>query len=133
MPQAELGAIYRDSDVVCVPSLCDEAFGMVVLEALACGAAVVASARGGLPEAGGDAAIYVDPMDERAFAAAVARLANDEKHLAEMRRRGTARAAEASWATAYEQFQLAVELFRDTSRMRKRKRTITEPSVERAV
>ena len=125
--------IYRDSDVVCVPSVCDEAFGTVVLEALACGAAVVASARGGLPEAGGDAAIYVDPTDERAFAAAVARLANDEKHLDEMRRRGTARAAGGSWSTVYEQFLLAVEFFRDTRRMRKRKRTITEPSVERAV
>ncbi len=131
VPQAELGVVYRDSDVVCVPSLCDEAFGMVVLEALACGAVVVASARGGLPEAGGDAAIYVDPTDERAFAATLARLANDERLLAEMRSRAAARASEASWDTAYEEFQLAVEVFRDAKRIGER--TDAEPSLERAI
>ena len=122
VPQAELGAIFRDSDVVCVPSVCEEAFGMVVLEALACGAAVVASARGGLPEAGGDAATYVDPTDEQAFATAVARLANDQEHLAEMRRRAAARVADASWDKAYERFQASVELFRDTAARPKRER-----------
>jgi glycosyltransferase involved in cell wall biosynthesis len=110
--QQELGTIYRNSDVVCVPSLCDEAFGMVVLEALACGCGVVASPKGGLSEAGGGAAVYVDPTDETAFAKAVARFANDPSHREEMSRRGIARAQGASWSAAYDRFWDAAERFR---------------------
>jgi glycosyltransferase involved in cell wall biosynthesis len=111
VPQEQLGAIYRETDVVCVPSICDEAFGMVVLEALACGCAVVASPRGGLMEAGEGSAIYVDPTDELAFAKTLAKLANDPESLDEKRRSGVARASEASWSVAYDQFHEAVALF----------------------
>jgi glycosyltransferase involved in cell wall biosynthesis len=114
VPQSELGMIYRETDLVCVPSLCDEAFGMVVLEALACGCAVIASPRGGLLEAGGDSAIYLDPSDEVAFAESIAHLATDQSHLDEMRRRGVTRACGASWNAAYDLFLEAIQMFRDT-------------------
>ena len=52
-PQAAVAEHLRDSDLVCVPSVWQEPFGMAALEAMACGAAVVASERGGLPEACG--------------------------------------------------------------------------------
>ena len=109
--QPELSEIYRSSDVVCVPSTWDEPFGMVALEALACGAAVIASPRGGLREAGGDAAIYVEPTDEQGLARALADLANDDVLLADISQRGIAHAAPRTWTSSYKRLRSAVESF----------------------
>ncbi len=56
----QLADLYRAAAVVCVPSLY-EGFGLPILEAMACGAAVVASNRGAMPEVAGDGAITTDP------------------------------------------------------------------------
>ena len=56
----ELADLYRAAAVTAYPSLY-EGFGIPVLEALACGSPVVASRRGAIPEAAGDAAILVEP------------------------------------------------------------------------
>ena len=56
----ELADLYRAAAVVCVPSLY-EGFGLPILEAMACGAPVVASNRGAMPEVAGDGAITTDP------------------------------------------------------------------------
>ncbi len=56
---------------VFVPSLWQEPFGAVALEALAAGAIVISSDRGGLKEAGASLALYYDPDDEDAFIDAV--------------------------------------------------------------
>jgi glycosyltransferase involved in cell wall biosynthesis len=56
----ELADLYRAAAVVCVPSLY-EGFGLPILEAMACGAPVVASNRGAMPEVAGDGAICTDP------------------------------------------------------------------------
>lgn len=79
---------YRDNPVVLeamakaaivvVPSRWPEPFGITALEALASGAALIVSPRGGLPEVAGEAAVYVDPDDASAVAAAIARLARDQ-------------------------------------------------------
>lgn len=71
----ELAERYRRTSVVCLPSVFDESFPLVAAEAMACGTALVASSRGGLPEVGGDAARYVDPKDTDGFAAVIAELA----------------------------------------------------------
>jgi len=47
----DLPLLYRAADVSIVPSLSNEGFGLVTLESLACGTAVVATDVGGLPEA----------------------------------------------------------------------------------
>jgi glycosyltransferase involved in cell wall biosynthesis len=60
------------ADVVCQPSLV-EPFGLVTLEALACGRSVVATRVGGPPEfVPPEAGVLVDPADEEALAAALA-------------------------------------------------------------
>ena len=63
--------------IVVVPSRWQEPFGLVALEALASGAALICADRGGLREVAGDAAVYVDPDDPAALAAAIRALAAD--------------------------------------------------------
>lgn len=47
----ELPTYYNASDIFIIPSLYEEGFGRVILEALSCGVPVIASNRGGIPEA----------------------------------------------------------------------------------
>jgi D-inositol-3-phosphate glycosyltransferase len=73
--RTELADWYRASDLVCVPSY-SESFGLVALEAQACGTPVVASAVGGLRTAVADgiSGVLVDGHDPRAWSSVLARL-----------------------------------------------------------
>jgi glycosyltransferase involved in cell wall biosynthesis len=73
---AVLAAMQRAAIVV-VPSRWAEPFGLVALEAMACGAALVCSPRGGLPEVAGETALYADPDQPGDLAAAILELATD--------------------------------------------------------
>ena len=93
---------YRDRDavlqamagaaIVVVPSRWQEPFGLVALEALASGAALICADRGGLREVAGDAAIYVDPEVPAALAAAIRALADDPVRRAALAQAGRERA-----------------------------------------
>ncbi len=48
--------LFGSADIVVVPSICDESFGLVLAEAMACGAACLVSDAGALPEVAGAAA-----------------------------------------------------------------------------
>jgi len=71
----ELPQWYRLSDLVCVPSY-SESFGLVALEAQACGTPVVATAVGGLRTAVADgiSGVLVDGHDPRAWSSVISRL-----------------------------------------------------------
>ena len=71
----KLPDLYRSSDLVCVPSY-SESFGLVALEAQACGTPVVASAVGGLRTAVADgiSGVLVDGHNPRAWSSVLARL-----------------------------------------------------------
>ena len=73
--RSELADWYRASDLVCVPSY-SESFGLVALEAQACGTPVVASAVGGLRTAVSDgiSGTLVDGHDSKAWASVLSRL-----------------------------------------------------------
>ncbi len=74
---ADLPALYAGARMFCFPSL-HEGFGLPVLEAQSYGAPVMTANRSALPEIAGDAALYVDPTDVDAIAAAMLRLSQDE-------------------------------------------------------
>jgi D-inositol-3-phosphate glycosyltransferase len=93
---------YTAADVCAIPSY-DEPFGLVAIEAMACGTPVVASAVGGLrftvlPEETG---LLVQPKDVDALAAAIDRIFSDEVWSQKLRKRATERVQQNfSWAAA---------------------------------
>ncbi|HQU80545.1 MAG TPA: glycosyltransferase family 4 protein [Azonexus sp.] len=76
-------SIFSAAEIVVVPSLWNEAFGRVVVEAMACGAAVIATAVGGMQElfSDGKEGILVRKADAPAIASAINRLCNDQDFL----------------------------------------------------
>ena len=103
-----IAEVFREHDIVCVLSRSNEPFGLVVLEAMASGCAVVASNRGGLPEASGGAAMLVDPDDRQSVLAAMRRLVTDPDALSQAKRASVARASNASWKVTAERFTSAL-------------------------
>lgn len=75
---AKLPEIIARSDVFAFPTLY-EGFGLAVLEAMACGAAIVTSDTSSLPEVVGDGALLCDPTDENDIANKIYSLISDEK------------------------------------------------------
>ena len=69
---------YRASDLVCVPSH-SESFGLVAIEAQACGTPVIAAAVGGLRTAVADgfSGSLVDGHDPKAWSSVISRLLNE--------------------------------------------------------
>ena len=96
-----LAALYRGATALVVPSR-DEGFGLPLLEALACGAPVVASAAGNLPDLAGGAAVLVPPGDAGALGVALAKLLGDERTRARLKKLGPTVAAPYTWARAAE-------------------------------
>jgi glycosyltransferase involved in cell wall biosynthesis len=94
-----LRTLYRKAALVLVPSFA-EGFGLVAVEAMACGAAVVAGDASALPEATGGAALLLSPQEPRAWAAAIRRLLDDPAELTALRARGAARFAYADRAAS---------------------------------
>jgi len=93
---AELAALYRGAEVAVVPSG-HEGFGFPVLEAMACGAPVVASTAGNIPAVAGQAALLVTPGNAVELAAAIDAVRRDPAVAGRLRRAGVRRAAEFSW------------------------------------
>jgi glycosyltransferase involved in cell wall biosynthesis len=93
-------ALLGGAEALAYPSLY-EGFGLPVLEAMACGAPVLASDVAALPELVDGAGVLVDPADPDAIAAGLASILTDDDLRARLRSRGAARAASYTWdATA---------------------------------
>lgn len=94
---AELLQLYNAATVVVCPSIY-EGFGLPLLEALQCGAPVIASRVASFPEVAGDAVAYVDdPRDAEGFARHIEALLADAELRAQLRGRGPERARAFSW------------------------------------
>jgi len=95
--QAELPALYSGARLFVYPSMY-EGFGLPPLEAMACGAPVIASRRASLPEVVGDAGILVEPMDDAAIASHMRSLIEDDGLHARLGQAGQVRAAAFTWS-----------------------------------
>ncbi len=92
----DLKALYCGATALVYPSFY-EGFGIPVLEAMACGAPVIASAASSVPEVAGDAAMLVDPNDVPAIARAMTEIASQEALRREMIAKGLRQIEKFSW------------------------------------
>ncbi|MBN1312507.1 MAG: glycosyltransferase family 4 protein [Anaerolineae bacterium] len=97
----DLPALYRAAAVFAYPALY-EGFGLPVLEAMACGVPVITSNISSLPEAAGEAALLVSPLDVEEMASVLGRLLADEVLRNNLRGKGIAHAGKFTWARAAE-------------------------------
>ncbi|HTZ43869.1 MAG TPA: glycosyltransferase family 1 protein [Jatrophihabitans sp.] len=96
LPLEQLPGLLGGAAVVAYPSF-GEGFGLPVLEAMACGTAVLTTRHLSLPEVGGNAVAYCE-TEAGSIGAALVALLDDPHRRAELGRAGVARAAEFSWA-----------------------------------
>lgn len=116
VPQEDLPGLYRGAVVFLCPTL-EEGFGLPALEAMASGTPVVVSAIPVWRETCGDAALFVDPRDPRAIAAAVTRVAGSAEEQGRLRDLGLQRAARFSWReTAKRTVEVYGKALREASR-----------------
>jgi len=92
-PTTEPWTVYSESDVIAFPSI-SEGFPYAILEAMMCGAAVVATDVGGVSEALGDCGVLVPSRSPRAMAYALSCLLNDHCGRERLGRLAYARAIE---------------------------------------
>ncbi len=91
-----LRELYRGARAFVYPSRY-EGFGIPPLEAMACGAPVIATRTGAIPEFAKDAALLVAPGDRNALRAALARVLGDAELRRDLRARGSERARAWTW------------------------------------
>lgn len=99
LPHDDVVQLYSHARVFVCPSVY-EPFGLINLEAMACGTAVVASRVGGIPEVvvDGETGVLLPPDDPQAIAAAVRDLCHDPERAARLGAAGRRRVeAEFSW------------------------------------
>jgi glycosyltransferase involved in cell wall biosynthesis len=95
-PREDLVALYSQAQIFVFPSWI-EGFGLPILEAMTCGAPVIASNRGSIPEVAGDAALIIDAEDASGLAIYIERLLTSPEESSQWQQRGFARAKHFSW------------------------------------
>jgi glycosyltransferase involved in cell wall biosynthesis len=99
--EGDLAALYTGADLFAFSPVL-EGFGLPLVEAMACGTAVVASDVPALREVGGDVARYVPPGDDALFARAIGEELGDPSRLAARGAAGLSRARNFSWTKTAE-------------------------------
>jgi glycosyltransferase involved in cell wall biosynthesis len=123
VPFEDLPALLNGADVFVYPSLY-EGFGLPPLEAMACGAPVLASRATSLPEVVGDAGVLVDPYRVEEIAEGMHRVLTDRALNAALRDKALARARTFSWQRTARLTWAAYEEARGLARRRFPKRSV---------
>jgi phosphatidylinositol alpha-1,6-mannosyltransferase len=113
---ADLGACYANADLFVLPSRASieppdvEGFGIVFLEAAACGTPSLGGTSGGIPEAVLDreTGFLVDPLDPEAIAEKILELMSDRTLLKAISDRARAHALESTWEIACPRYYSAL-------------------------
>ncbi len=106
--RAELARWYRAADLVAVPSY-SESFGLVAIEAQACGTPVVAARVGGLPTAVGNAGVLVNGHATSDWADAIEGLLADDLRRLALSRRARVHAEQFGWGATTDALVAAYE------------------------
>jgi len=96
VPAEDLVFWYNAATILIYPSRY-EGFGLPLLEAMACGTAVIAANTSSLPEVVGDSGLLVEPDDVEGFTAAMRTLAGDDSYRQQLEQSGLDRAASFTW------------------------------------
>ncbi|KAB2836758.1 MAG: glycosyltransferase family 4 protein [Candidatus Brocadia sp.] len=96
IPYEDLPYLYSACKLFVYPSTC-ESFGMTLVEAMACGAPILASHREPMPEICADAALYFDPMNPAAIADAILKTLKNPDMISALARNSLERAKTFSW------------------------------------
>lgn len=82
---SDMRQVYRQTRLLLAPSIWEEGFGMVAIEAQSCGIPVIASTRGGLPESVGDGGLLIkDYRNVQAWVEAVEKMLEDQRQYEEL-------------------------------------------------
>lgn len=108
VPQNDLPLLYSAAKVLLYPSFY-EGFGLPVVEAMACGTPVITANISAMPEVGGAAALYVDPMDEGEIRDKLREVWVDEDLRQSMVKKGLRQAEKFTWEKCAKQ---TVEVYR---------------------
>lgn len=126
VPRPVLAQWYRAADLVLVPSY-SESFGLVAIEAQACGTPVVAARVGGLPTAVGEAGLLVDGHATSDWTDAVESLLQDERRRLALGTYAVRHAAQFGWDATTDRL---LDVYRQA--MRERANGTTESPLDEA-
>ena len=118
VPEQDLLELYNLCELFVFPSL-HEGFGLPCLEAMACGAAVIASDRTSLPEVVGNHNALFDPTSPREISRAIERYLTDDSRLDGLKRHGLQQARKFSWAITAQRALSALEQMEPPKRIKR--------------
>ncbi|QQR54863.1 glycosyltransferase family 4 protein [Candidatus Peregrinibacteria bacterium] len=99
LDEKKVADLYARATAFVFPTL-EEGFGFPLLQAFQAGCPVLCSDLAVLREVGGDAVLYADPKDTRAFAKAMLQLIDEPEHMAILSLKGKKRLEQFSWEKA---------------------------------
>ena len=94
IPNRSVQRQMHDAAIVVSPTICPEALGLVLLEAMINSCAVIGSGRGGMAEVMGDVGVVIDPESPSSISQSLEKFMNDPEYLANKREQGYLRACQ---------------------------------------
>jgi glycosyltransferase involved in cell wall biosynthesis len=122
VPEQDLAGLYSGAVCFVYPSYF-EGFGLPVVEAMQCGAPVIAGNRTSLPEIVGEAGLLFDPYDTQALVSALKHVLDDEEYRASLRAKSLAKAKQFNWRTTAE---LTLGVYEQVGKRKRADRKSTE-------
>ncbi|KPF83589.1 hypothetical protein IP78_01785 [Brevundimonas sp. AAP58] len=111
----DLLELYKNARFVVFPSRY-EGYGLSLVEAMALGKACIAGDAGSLREVGGDAPLYIDPIELPEWSRAIATAFNDDEMVANLERRSRSEYAPVTWDESARRFYRSLERWMETAR-----------------